>query len=59
MTLVTEDEEVDDLDDIDEDFELNKAFVSALFDEIDGLRMLVRVVSSPAFAFIHRILSVI
>ena len=50
---------MDDLDDIDEDFELNKAFVSALFDEIDGLRMLVRVVSSPAFAFIHRILSVI
>lgn len=39
---VTEDEEADDLDDTDEDFELNRAFVSALFDEIDDLRMQVR-----------------
>jgi len=59
LTLVTEDEEVDDLEDVDEDFELNKAFVSALFDEIDGLRMLVRVPYSPAFAFIYQILPVI
>ena len=40
---VTEDEEVDDLDDTDEDLELNKAFVNALFDEIDDLRIQVRV----------------
>lgn len=32
---------MDDLDDPDEDSELNKAFVNALFDEIDGLRMQV------------------
>ena len=43
LTLATEDEEVDDLDDTDEDLELNKAFVSALFDEIDDLRMQVRI----------------
>lgn len=43
LTRGTEDEEGDDLDDTDEDFELNKAFVSALFDEIDDLRMQVRV----------------
>lgn len=49
--FATEDEEADDLDDTDEDFELNKAFVSTLFDEIDDLRMRVRipypVVSAP------------
>ena len=54
--LVTEDEEVDDLDDTDEDFELNKAFVSALFDEIDGLRMQVCVPYSAASASIYWIL---
>ena len=48
--FATEDEEVDDLDDTDEDFELNKAFVNALFDEIDELRMQVRVPYSAASA---------
>jgi len=59
LTLVIEDEEVDDLDDVDEDIELNRAFVSALFDEIDGLRMQVRIPYSATSASIYRILPVI
>lgn len=39
LEVVEEDEEAGDPDDTDEDLELNKAFVSALFDEIDDLRM--------------------
>ncbi|KAF9650694.1 kinesin-domain-containing protein [Thelephora ganbajun] len=39
LEVLEEDEDADDLDDTDEDFELNRAFVSALFDEIDDLRM--------------------
>ena len=50
LILATEDEEADDLDDTDEDLELNKAFVSSLFDEIDDLRMQVRVLNPAVFA---------
>ena len=50
---------MDDLDDTDEDFELNKAFVSALFDEIDGLRMQVRIPYSAASASVYWTLPVI
>lgn len=59
LTLTTEDEEADDLDDMDEDFELNKAFVSALFDEIDDLRMQVRIPYPVAPASIHQVAPVI
>ncbi|KAF9786058.1 P-loop containing nucleoside triphosphate hydrolase protein [Thelephora terrestris] len=39
LEVLEEDEEAGDPEDTDDDLELNKAFVSALFDEIDDLRM--------------------
>ena len=54
LTRDIEDEEGDDLDDTDEDFELNKAFVSALFDEIDDLRIQVRILCSIISTSVHR-----
>jgi len=50
---------VDDLDDADDDSELNKAFVSALFDEIDDLRMQVRIPYLVISAFIHQVVPAI
>jgi kinesin family protein 20 len=55
LTHTAEDEEADDLDDTDEDFELNKAFVSALFDEIDELRMRVRISYPVVLVSIYQI----
>ena len=54
-TLVTEDEEAGDPEDTDEESELNKAFVNALFDEIDDLRMRVRTSYPKIFSFIDQI----
>lgn len=53
MTVCTEDEEADDPEETDEDLELNKAFVSALFDEIDDLRMRVCLSYSPISALVY------
>ena len=51
--FIIEDEEGGDPDDSDEDTELNKAFVNALFDEIDDLRLRVRISYPPVFSFVH------
>ena len=50
---------MDDLDDTDDDPELNKAFVSALFDEIDDLRIQVRISYSIVSVSIHQIVPAI
>lgn len=50
---------MDDLDDTDEDPELNKAFVNALFDEIDDLRIQVRISYSVSSTSIYRTVPVI
>ena len=49
---------MDDLDS-DEDPELNKAFVSALFDEIDDLRIQVRIPCPVISTSVYQIVVVI